>query len=257
MISLSMIARNEETRIKRAIRSVSDCVGEIIVVDTGSTDRTREISTAAGAQVIEFPFNGDFSAARNVSLDACHGEWILVLDADEFFPLSPRLMFEAAVEQTDSYKGFYLLRHNYEENDGIVTYSDHVLRLFRRTPSVLYRYRVHESVEDSLDKTEGRYGRLSAMPLSHYLFERDNSYMISKRDSYIKSLQQDIADDPGNAGRYDFLGCEFVRVGRLEDAKQAFERLLEIDPQNGVGRDSLAMIKEMIDSDTTNGDKQI
>ena len=82
-ISLAMIVKNEENRIRRAIAGARECVKEIIVVDTGSTDRTRDVSREAGATVLDYPFNGDFSAARNFSLTACTGEWILVLDADE------------------------------------------------------------------------------------------------------------------------------------------------------------------------------
>lgn len=251
MISLAMIAKNEEKRIGRSLASVRNSVGEMIVVDTGSTDRTKEIARECGATVLDDPFRGDFSAARNVSLAACRGEWILVLDADEFFPLSAKVMLETAVEpllngEPNSYKGYYLLRHNYEETAAQVSYSDHVLRLFRNGPNVRYAHRVHETVEESLDQIDGKYGKLSLMPLSHHLFERDDGYMASKQKLYLEGLLKDIAENPADASRYDFLGCEYARIGRLDDAERAFRKFIELDPHNPGGRESLDMVLKLM-----------
>ncbi|OGH60409.1 MAG: hypothetical protein A3G34_10235 [Candidatus Lindowbacteria bacterium RIFCSPLOWO2_12_FULL_62_27] len=247
MISLAMIAKNEEKRIERAIRSVQGCIDEIVVVDTGSVDGTREIARKLGAEVLEHPFRGDFSEARNVSLSGCRGDWILVLDADEFFPLSPKVMLEAAVEESvggapNCYKGYYLLRHNYEETGQAVTYSDYVLRLFRNRPGVAFRHRVHETLEESLDLIEGKYTHVSAMPISHYLYEREAVYLDTKHERYVEGLKKDIADNPADAGRYDFLGCEYARLGRLEEAEGAFRTLLSLQPGHPGAMESLALV---------------
>lgn len=249
-----MVVKNEQNRIARAIRSVLGSVGEMIVVDTGSTDGTREMACELGAAVVEHPFNGDFSEARNVGLKECRGEWVLVLDADEFFPLSPKLLLETSVDPvvaglTNPYKGYYVLRHNYEENDQAVSYSDYVLRLFRYIPGVTYRHRVHETVEESLDALDGKYGKLTSLPISHYLFERGESYLDAKRQVYLAGLLKDIEDDPSDAGRYDYLGCEYARLGRLEDAERAFRTLLKLDPQNPGGIESLAMVLQLLARD--------
>ena len=255
MISLAMIVKNEEKRIGRCLAGVKDFVGEMIVVDTGSSDRTKDAARELGAIVSEYPFQGDFSAARNVSLSACRGEWILVLDADEFFPLSAKLMIETAVDleldgAPNPYRGYYLLRHNYEENSGKVSYSDYVLRLFRNGPNVRYAHRVHETVEESLDRIAGKYGKLASMPLSHYLFERADSYMVSKQRLYLEGLLKDISDNPTDASRYDFLGCEYARAGRLDDAERAFRKFIELDPQNPGGREALAVVLRLMGRET-------
>jgi len=82
-LSLCLIARDEESLLQGCLESVKDVVDEMIVVDTGSTDRTVEVAEAAGARVIHYTWSDDFAAARNVSLQACSGDWVLVLDADE------------------------------------------------------------------------------------------------------------------------------------------------------------------------------
>ena len=78
-----MIVKDEENDLVKCLRSVKPVVDEMIVVDTGSTDRTKDIATALGAKVFEFPWENDFSAARNFSISQAKGDWILALDADE------------------------------------------------------------------------------------------------------------------------------------------------------------------------------
>ena len=78
-----MIVRDEEKVLGDCLRSIRDHVDEIVITDTGSTDRSREIAGEFGARVLEQPLQDDFSAARNHSLDAATGDWILYIDADE------------------------------------------------------------------------------------------------------------------------------------------------------------------------------
>ncbi|MFQ5343155.1 MAG: tetratricopeptide repeat protein, partial [Anaerolineae bacterium] len=84
-ISLCLIARDEEAHLPRLLDSVGEAVDEIVLVDTGSTDRTMEIARSYGARVIEFPWRDDFSAAKNEALRHATGDWILHLDADMYF----------------------------------------------------------------------------------------------------------------------------------------------------------------------------
>lgn len=246
-----MIAKNEESRIARAIGSVREIVGEMIVVDTGSTDRTKDVARDLGARILDWPFTGDFSAARNAGLAACRGEWTLVLDADEFFPISPKGMIETAVAadiagSPNPYKGYYLLRQNFEENPANLTYSDHVLRLFRNDLLVRYRHRVHETIEESLDRLSGRYGQLTTIPISHYLFERETVYLAAKRRLYLDGLLKDIEEDPADAGRYDFLGCEYAKTGNLAGAERAFRKFLDLRPMDAGGIESLAAVLSLM-----------
>jgi len=82
-ISLCMIVKNEEAHLEPCLRSVSDLVDEIIIADTGSTDRTKQIAARYGAKVVDFVWQDSFAAARNESLKHATGDWIFWLDADE------------------------------------------------------------------------------------------------------------------------------------------------------------------------------
>ena len=82
-ISLCMIVINEEKHLETCLNSVKNIVSEIIIVDTGSTDQTKEIANKFKVKVYDFQWNDDFSAARNFCLQKAAKDWILVLDADE------------------------------------------------------------------------------------------------------------------------------------------------------------------------------
>jgi glycosyltransferase involved in cell wall biosynthesis len=82
-VSLCMIVKNEEYYLPRCLSSVNNIVDEVIIVDTGSTDKTVEIAKSFGAKVYFFPWNNNFSEARNESLKYASKEWILILDADD------------------------------------------------------------------------------------------------------------------------------------------------------------------------------
>ena len=85
MVSACVIVKNEAGNLPRWLDSMRQIADEMIVVDTGSTDDTVALARQAGARVFHFDWNDDFAAAKNYALDQAHGQWILFLDADEYF----------------------------------------------------------------------------------------------------------------------------------------------------------------------------
>src|SRR5579884_2195452 len=82
-VSLCMIVRNEESNLPSCLELIREIVDEIIVVDTGSTDKTKEVAANLGAKVFDFPWKDSFASARNESLRHATGEWIFWMDADD------------------------------------------------------------------------------------------------------------------------------------------------------------------------------
>ncbi len=82
-ISACMIVKNEEKLLPQCLESIKDFVDKIIIVDTGSTDRTIEIAKSYGAKIFHHPWENDFSKHRNQSISYATGDWIFVLDGDE------------------------------------------------------------------------------------------------------------------------------------------------------------------------------
>ncbi len=152
LLTLCVIARDEEDRIETCLASAARVVDDVVVIDTGSRDRTPEIARELGARVIDVPWRDDFSAARNAGLDAARGRWVLFLDADEVLEpahgqeLKRRLLraeVPAFTVEIVSPLG------NGEEEVA------HVTRLVRAFHGIRYEGRVHESVIPSICRLLG------------------------------------------------------------------------------------------------------
>ena len=107
-----MIVRDEAFFIEECLTQAAPHVDEIVVVDTGSTDGTRDIAVRHAQVVADFTWIDDFAAARNAAIERAHGDWILVLDADERIAPADYARIRSAIATTE-YDGFYLTTRNY------------------------------------------------------------------------------------------------------------------------------------------------
>ena len=146
-LSLCMIVRDEESFLPGSLAAAAPLVDEIVIVDTGSTDRTPRIAAAAGARLLEDPWRDDFSRARNLALDAARGLWILVLDADERLLPCSRTLLDRAIQ---SPKNEALTVEIRSELAGGGLQSTHIVRLFKNRPEYRYRGRIHEQIAPAI-----------------------------------------------------------------------------------------------------------
>src|SRR5262249_36848573 len=130
-VSLCMIVRNEERFLAECLQSVADLVDEIVVIDSGSTDRTKEIAAGFGAKVIDFTWVDNFAAARNESLRHATGNWIPWLDADERLDAANRERLRRLLAEPRSENVGYIMRQSsrLEAGPHAVVHVDQV-RLF-------------------------------------------------------------------------------------------------------------------------------
>jgi glycosyltransferase involved in cell wall biosynthesis len=152
-LSLCMIVKNEEKNLEKALSSVRDITFEQVVVDTGSVDRTVEIAEAMGAKVVHFKWINDFSAAKNFAIENATGDWIVFLDADEYFTPddAKRLMsllesVEANEETRDNCLAVRCKQVDVDENSKPMFTFERV-RVFRNLPSIRYTGRIHEWID--------------------------------------------------------------------------------------------------------------
>lgn len=146
-LSLCMIAKNEEEFIAGALQSARAVVDEIIVVDTGSTDRTAEIARANGAKVFSYEWQDDFGAARNESLKHATGDWVLIMDADERIPDDVADNIRVFLIPTELPIGYLITIKNYmSEKDPSHVLSHQMGRLFRKTRDTFFFGPIHEQV---------------------------------------------------------------------------------------------------------------
>jgi len=147
-ISLCMIVKNEEDVIERCLKSVKDIVDEIIIVDTGSNDRTKEICRSFTDKIFNFRWNNNFSNARNYSFSKATKEYILWLDADD-------VILEEDIEKLKKLKtelnrevDVVMMKYNVGfDNNGSVTLSYFRERLLKRSCEFEWKEPVHEYLE--------------------------------------------------------------------------------------------------------------
>jgi glycosyltransferase involved in cell wall biosynthesis len=208
---------------------VEGLAGECIVVDTGSTDGTPGIAARCGAKVIPFDFTRvDFAAARNHAIAHANGRWILMLDGDETLDRAGAPQIERLVD-LDENAGYYLERLNYGSDSESPT-TDYVVRLFPNRPDYRYRGRVHETVDASILSGGGRLHK-TGIRIDHN-FASDREARRRKNHWYIEILKEEIAADPGDDSRLDFLAAEYHQLEMFEEATEIAERIVRVRPQD-------------------------
>lgn len=142
LLSVCLIVKDEEEMLGACLDSVRELADEVVIYDTGSTDRTVEIARAAGARVIEGYWDDSFARARNAVLSYAFGEWVLSLDADETFFGDARALRARLTSRDTDVEGYSMSIENLHA-EGAANSTHVAVRLFRRT-SVTWRHRLHE-----------------------------------------------------------------------------------------------------------------
>lgn len=234
-VSLCMIVKDEEAMLGRCLGAVRDWVDEIVVVDTGSTDRTVEIAREHGARVLHHEWENDFAAARNVSFAAATGDWLLYLDADEVLVDGDGPRLRELLGRTWR-EALFLVETNHtgDLEDGTATTHD-AMRLFRNRPTRRFAGRLHEQIQDVPGYLPERL-EVSTVRIEHfgYLGEvRARKDKVTRNRDLIERQFAEGEDTPFL--RFN-LGMEHVAAGDVHAAlphlEIAWDRLRE-DPDRG------------------------
>ena len=148
-ISACYMVKNAEKDLARSLESLVKYVDEIIVVDTGSTDSTVEVAKKFGAKVFHETWQDDFSTPRNIAIREAKGDWIVFLDADEYFVnnCAKNLRTVIKLAQKARAQGISVNLLNVDaDNDNQIINSSHVLRLFEKAEGVRYVGKIHEQI---------------------------------------------------------------------------------------------------------------
>lgn len=232
-LSLCMIVKDEARDLARCLDSVRGLAGELVIVDTGSTDGTPRIAAEYGAQVLQFDFTRpDFAAARNHALAHAHGRWILVLDGDEVLDGGSARTLKRLIA-ADENAGYLLERHNHS-SDSATASRDYVVRLFPNRPDYRYRGRVHETIDASILQGGGRLVKTDVR-IEHN-FSSDPASRRRKNERYIEILKEEIAADPSDDSRLDFLAAEYHQLEMYDEAIKTAERIVEMRPADARAR---------------------
>jgi len=224
-LSLCMIVKDEEQFLPMCLNSVKDYVDEIIIVDTGSTDKTVEIAHSYNAKVYHHPWENSFSKARNYSLKYATGEWIMWIDADE------------EVDERDAHKLKKVIRDNKVDviylpmfnrpigGKAVSVFSAE--KIFRNHIGIYFEGIVHNNL---------KYSGLSKnvnIRLNHYGYNQSEEQMEKKFVRTSSLLRLQIKDDPENPTPHHYLAISCLERQRHEECiKEALEAVKLFESQN-------------------------
>jgi glycosyltransferase involved in cell wall biosynthesis len=252
-VSLTMIVKNEQDNLPQALESVAGLPDEIVIVDTGSTDRTKEIARSFGANVFEFPWVDSFSAARNEALRRATGDYAFWIDADDVVDPDERVKLEELFDQLpapgrrrptppDELTAFVIRCACDPSPDGSGgnTVVDHV-RLFPIRDDVRWTYRVHEQILPSI-KASGIPVRFTGINVRHTGYT-DPVKRATKLDRDLRLCYLDLADHPDEPFIMFTIGAISVERCEWDIALKFLRRSLERSaPTDSITRKLFALI---------------
>lgn len=231
-LSVCMIVRNEERNLPGALDCTKRFADEIIVVDTGSTDRTRDIIQSSGARLFEFPWCDNFSAARNESLRHAVHDWILWIDADDRIDEEDGNLI-SRLKRVSPREVVYCFQ--------VISVSDKgnhppfmQMRMFPRRPELLFENRVHESIGRNAMK-QGLRVDYTSLKIFHRGYHSDASVQEKLRRN-LKLIELDLAENPQNTAHLYQLGQTYAALGMPNESIREFKRIMDIPKQKQIQR---------------------
>lgn len=248
-LSACLIVKNEEKNLDRCLRSLQGIADEVVVVDTGSVDRTVEIAESYGATIGHFEWTNDFAAARNESLRLATGQWALWIDADEEVAEgSKKAIFEGLIRP--QFGGYFIRIVNFMSAESDANQYVHTpVRLFRRLPSVCFEGRIHEQVIPSLKELELPCATLSNATLNHYGYQPEAMAEKDKLNRTVSMLEREVEESPTDPFHWFNLANAYS-VGRSPEkaAQAAYQAVCLMDNEAPYGAVAYQILASSLNS---------
>lgn len=240
-----MITKNEEKYLPTCLDSVKDFVDEIIIVDTGSTDKTKDIAESAGAKVFSFEWLDDFATAKNFAVSKATSDWVLVIDADELLDEEGKKRIKELINRETPFVGFQLDQRSYlkeakpksRKNDSkfepVEQYpfyiSHKIVRLFKNGLNIYFKNRVHELAEHSIKLMKKSYAD-SGIIIHHFGSLKEENFINRKASSYMNIIMKQLEDEPENVRYLHQAGKACMVKNDADKAIEFFVKASKIDP---------------------------
>ncbi|WP_230199068.1 glycosyltransferase family 2 protein [Risungbinella massiliensis] len=223
-LSLCMIVKDEEETLASCLESVKYIVDEIILVDTGSTDRTKEIAQNYGANIYDFPWTDDFSAARNYGIQKAQGDWILWLDADEKVEVKDAAMLRDILYCSNyDLLAVNLINFIGEKEDKSHFYQIAHHRLFRNHMGFCFENRIHETlnITNVLSETDQKK-RVGIVPIRvyHTGYLQTSVEKKGKFERNLTLLKRELGEKEHSPWIHYHIASEYYRVQEYAKAFQ-------------------------------------
>lgn len=216
-ISLVMIVKNEEATLGRCLKSVENLVDEIVIVDTGSKDKTKDIAKLFGAKLFDFKWGNDFSAARNFALSKATGQWRLILDADEYIERGSRSDILCMLNK--NLVGQILILNSFNKEGEIHYSKDYMSRIIYR--GITYVGQIHEQIDSNLPRVR------TNIEVAH-----DGYLHKDKYNRNISILYEAIENNSEDSYLLYQLSHTLFLGGEVEEAFKWYEEFYKISKVN-------------------------
>lgn len=218
-----MIVKNEEENLPRCLGSIRNFVDEIIVVDTGSTDKTQQICEQFGAKIFHHEWTGNFSEHRNQATGYSTGDWIFVVDADEELCFEKNFDPAKLRKQMDNLNGQYsavaMTLRDIQDKRTVMQFAP--IRFFKKDRFEGYKRAIHNK-----PVFKGQAGFLPGFYLKHYGYDLSPEEMEKKRQRTLKGLRQSLIIDPTDYECYFYLNQLYNLSGDYERCIDAGEKYI-------------------------------
>lgn len=231
-LSLCMIVRDNENTIEACLASIRPWVDEIVIVDTGSTDRTPEICRQFDARMFDLPWTDDFSTARNESMKSATGDWIFWMDSDDIIPENQGRRLRKLVDggHTEDCLGYVMQVHCPATDSGAMTIVDHV-KLFRNRPELRFEHRIHEQILPSIRRASGNVV-FTDIHVVHAGSDQTVEGQQRKLERDFRILKLDLEERPNHPFVLFNLGMTHENAGEYSLAETFLRRSIDVAGQN-------------------------
>lgn len=234
-VSLCMIVKNEEAMLARCLESVKHIADEMIIVDTGSTDRTVDIAESYGASIYFYPWDGSFANARNCALTKASMDWILIMDADDEFEKQDTGMLRHMTSEEVDATAYYCKTLSYlgEAPDPANILCNLNIYLFKNHMGYRFTGDIHEQLY-CMDLSFKSITAISDIRIYHYGYLNSAIRFQGKRERNLEIVQNELKKHPGNPFMLYNLGNEYVALQKPKEAYACYkESYAHFDPVNG------------------------
>ena len=221
-ITACMMVKNEEERLPACLDSLRGLVDEIVIIDTGSTDRTIEIARCYTDKIYHRPWENDFSIHRNQSLEAATGDWCLVIDADEVAVVDPAALRTFLGRVPAQFNAVSIEIHDIQHGARVLTFNSP--RIFRRGKA-RYSGIVHN--QPHVDGPGSAYCPSEIFHIQHHGYDLSPEKMQAKRERTVGLLKRRLEVDPADHPANFYLCQIYASMGASDSARDAGRRYVD------------------------------
>jgi len=226
-ITLCLIVKNEEQNLDRCLSSFKPLFKDLVVVDTGSTDKTKEIAAKFGAEIFDFVWIDDFSAARNFALSKAKSEWVMMVDADDAMESETVLLLkEKLATLSPNVDGIFVPYRLYNDDKNATLFA-YVPRIWKRSLNAKYELMIHEFLNPTKMQLQN-FVRLD-FPIIH---QRGKDDYDGSHKRNLNILYKAVKKDPNERRYYFYLGHDNQYSGNPEEAIKWYVKYSELKNVN-------------------------